>query len=106
MDKAATKALCEKVIDRGEIADEEFDPVFDEMPKAEDGAEPIGLDDVKECVLRYAITIGMIPTRLKTALDAYSDELTQPERQIFDFFKSESLTDVTLVNPTSGANYK
>ena len=106
LDKAATKTLAEAAVNRGEIPPEDFDPIFDGLPKAEEGAEPVSLDDAKECVLRYAISIGMIPTRLKTALSLYQDELTQPERQIYDFFKNESLTDVTLIHPTTGALYK
>ena len=106
MDKAGTKKFMEEAIARREIADDDFNPVFAEMPPAEEEKEPITLDDAKECVLRYAVSIGMIPTRLKTALDAYSDDLTQPERQIFDFFRNDSLADVTLINPISGASYK
>ena len=48
----------------------------------------------------------MIPTRLVTALKGYKDELTQPERQIYDFFRIDALADVTLIHPTTGAGYK
>lgn len=47
----------------------------------------------------------MIPTRLKTALDGYTTEYTQPERQLYDFFRADQLTDVTLIHPTTGATY-
>ena len=76
------------------------------MFREEEDKEPILLDDAKECVLRFAVSRKMIPTRLKTALQTYSDELTCPERQIYDFFKNESLTDVTLINPITEATYK
>ena len=106
LDKAAVKAILVEAIGRGEITDEIFLPFYDQMPKAEEGKDPILFEDAKECVLRYAIHIKMIPTRLKTALETYSDELTQVERQIYDFFKNDSLTDVTLVHPTTGALYR
>ena len=106
LDRAPTKALLVETIGRGEITDEVFVPFFEEMPKAEEGKDPILFEDAKECVLRYAISIKMIPTRLKTALDTYNDDLTQVERQIYDFFKNDSLTDVTLIHPTSGALYR
>jgi hypothetical protein len=48
----------------------------------------------------------MIPSRLKTALSLYGDGFTQPERQLYDFFNNESLHDVVLLHPTSGAHYK
>ena len=76
------------------------------MPKDEEDKEPIKLEDARECVLRYAVSIKLIPSRLKTALDLYSIEYTQPERQIYDFFKNDSLTDVTLIHPTTGATYR
>lgn len=76
------------------------------MPKAEEDKEPISIDDAKECVLRFAVQRKEIPTRLKTALSAYSDELTATERQVYDFFKNDSLSDVTLIHPISGALYK
>ena len=106
LDKAPVKAILVEAIGRGEITDEIFLPFYDQMPKAEEGKDPILFEDAKECVLRYAIHIKMIPTRLKTALETYSDELTQVERQIYDFFKNDSLTDVTLVHPTTGALYR
>ena len=95
-------------INREEIKDDVFDPFFIQMPKpkGEEDKEPLLFEDAKECVLRYAVSIKMIPSRLKTALDLYNDDLTKPERQIFDFFGNESLSDVVLIHPTSGAIYK
>ena len=58
-------------------------PFFEQMPKVEEGKEPVLIKDAKECVLRFAVSRKMIPTRLKTALEAYSDELTLPEREIY-----------------------
>ena len=55
------------------------------MKKFEVDKEPIKIKYGKECVLRYAVSIKMIPTRLATALTDYSDELTGSERQIYDF---------------------
>ena len=43
---------------------------------------------------------------LKTALALYGDGFTQPERQLYDFFNNDSLHDVELIHPTSGAHYK
>ena len=106
LDKAPVKAILVEAINRGEITDDDFLPFYDEMPKAEEGKDPILFEDAKECVLQYAISIKMIPTRLKTALDTYNDGLTQVERQIYDFFKNDSLTDVTLIHPTTGALYR
>ena len=108
LDKTQTKTLLDKVVLREgeEIKDEEWTPFFDKMPKDEEDKEPIKIEDGKECVLRFAVTKKMIPTRLKTALTGYSDELSAPERQIYDFFKADSLADVTLINPTSGATYR
>lgn len=94
------------VIKRGEIKDEDFTPFFDQLPPAEEEKEPRKFDDAKEVVLRYAVSIKMIPTRLETALKNYTDEFTKPERQLYDFFKNDALSDVTLVHPTSGASYK
>lgn len=71
-----------------------------------DKAGPVTFETAMECVLRYAVSIKMIPSRLKTALDKYSDDFTMPERQLYDFFKSDSLTDVTLVNPVTRATYR
>lgn len=106
VDKAQTKGLLEAAIGRGEIADDDMTPVFAQFAPLEPETEPISHDDAKECVLRFAVSIGMIPTRLRTALEQYTDELTKPERQLYDFFKNDSLSDVTLIHPTSGALYK
>ena len=106
LDKAQTKTLLEAAIARGEVIDDDFSPVYAQIPPEEEGKEVLKFDDAKEIVLRYAVAIKMIPTRLKTALNLYSDAFTQPERQMYDFFKNDSLTDVTLIHPTSGALYK
>ena len=106
LDKAQTKKLMQDTIAREEIKDDVFEPFFIQMPKAEEDKEPLLFEDAKECVLRYAVSIKMIPSRLKTALDLYNDSLTQQERQIYDFFGNESLSDVVLIHPTSGATYK
>lgn len=98
--------MLEATIARGEIKDEVFAPIFAQLPQHEEEKEPLKFKDAKESILRYAVSIGMIPTRLRTALDTYSDELTKPERQLYDFFKNDSLSDVTLIHPTSGALYK
>ena len=89
MDKAQTKTMLDAAILREgeEIKEEEWLPFFEQMPKEEEDKEPILIEDAKECVLRFAVSRKMIPTRLKTALQNYSDELTCPERQIYDFFK-------------------
>ena len=65
-------------VDRGIIADDVFAPFFGEFDHVE--PDKISLDDAIECVLRYAVAHGMIPSRLKTALVAYTDAFTQPER--------------------------
>ena len=106
--------MLDKAIAREEIKDEEFTPFYEQMfePQEEgkvepvDKAGPLTFEKVIECCLRYAVSIKMIPTRLKTALDSYSDEFTMAERQMYDFFKSDALTDVTLIHPTTGAFYK
>ena len=117
MDKAQTLLVAEKATGRekvtladnsvvGGIPEEEFDPFFAAMPPAEEEKEPIDFDSVKELVLRIAISIKQIPTRLQTALNDYNMEMEQPERQIYDFFNNDSLSDVTLIHPVSGAVYK
>ena len=83
-----------------------FDPIFEKMPKFEEDKEPIEFEHAKECIIRRAIEIKMVPTRLRTAIEAYSPELTLPERCVSDFFKNSLLTDVTLVHPTTKALYK
>ena len=106
--------MLEKAIAREEIKDEDFTPFYEEMFKPQeegkvepvDNAGPMTFANAMECSLRYAVFIKMIPSRLKTALDAYKDDFTMPERQLYDFFKSDSLTDVTLIHPTTGAFYK
>ena len=115
--------MLEKAIAREEIKDEVFTPFYEGMFVKEEGkvepadkapadkapvdkAGPLSFADALECCLRYAVSIMMIPTRLKTAIDSYTDEFTMPERQLYDFFKSDALTDVTLVHPTTGALYK
>ena len=117
LDKAQVLLMTEKATGRekvkdeagteeGGIPEEEFDPFFAQMPPAEEEKEPIGFDDAKEVVLLYAISIKMIPTRLQSALNAYKTDMEQPERQMYDFFKNDSLSDVTLIHPVSGALYK
>ena len=118
MDKAQTKLMLEAAVIRTaikeetkeeikeEIKEEEWLPFFEEMPKEEEDKEPILIKDAKECVLRFAVARKQIPTRLRTALKNYNDEFTQPERQIYDFYRGDSLTDVTLINPITGATYK
>ena len=108
MDRATVKKLMVEAIGRGEITDEIYNHWFDQMPKpkGKEDAEPITIYNAKECVVRFAISIKMVPTRLKTALENFVDARTQPERQIYDFFKNESLTDVTLIHPTTGALYR
>ena len=70
MDKAQTKTMLDAAVQREgeEIKEEEWLPFFEQMPKEEEDKEPILLDDAKECVLRFAVSRKMIPTRLKTAL--------------------------------------
>ena len=54
-------------------AEEEKDPTKRKGTGAISGgmSDPIDFDSAKECVLLYAISILMIPTRLQTALDLY-----------------------------------
>ena len=118
MDRAQTKTMLEATVIRTafkeetkeeikeEIKDDDWMHFFEEMPKFEEDKEPILIEDAKECVLRFAVQRKQIPTRLRTALKNYTDELTQPERQIYDFYRGDSLTDVTLINPITGATYK
>lgn len=106
LDKAKTKKLMEDTIKRGPIPDEEFNPFFDQMPKFKKDAEPLDVYNAKECVVRFAIAIKMVPTRLVTALEKYVEEQANPERQIYDFFKNDCLADVTLIHPTTGALYR
>ena len=70
LDKAQVKSLLDKAIDRGEMTEEDYAPIFDAIPKAEEGADPVAIEEAKEHVIRYAISIGMVPTRLATALEA------------------------------------
>ena len=105
-EKAKVKNMLQVAIGRGDITDDVFDPFFNQMPKAEEDKEPIDFEQARECVLRYAVSIKMIPTRLKTALEHYSDVFTMGERQVYDFFKNDALTDVTLIHPTTGALYR
>ena len=109
LDKAQTLTLLNKVTARDpreEIKDDVFLPFWEQMEKFEEGKDPVIFDNAKECVLRYAVSIKMIPTRLTTALELYNDDLTQPERQVYEFLGNESLSDVTLIHPTTGATYK
>ena len=86
LDKAQTKAMMQEVIHniwfadvekeedrtamkaKEEIKDEVFDPYFDAMEKAEEEKEPITIESAKECVIRRAIDISMVKTRLATAI--------------------------------------
>ena len=117
MDKVQTLLIMEKATERergkneagadiGGITEEEFLPFWSQMEPFEEDKEPIDFDSVKECVLRFAVHIKMIPTRLQTALTLYNTEMEQPERQLYDFFKNDSLSDVTLLHPVTGAQYK
>ena len=45
-----------------------------------DKTVPITFARAKEIVLRYAVSIKMIPSRLKTALEAFKTDYTMPER--------------------------
>ena len=78
LDKAQTKALIDKVVDRvgEEIKDERLNDIFGQMVPPEEGKEAILIKDAIECVLRYAVEIKMIPTRLTTALKYYSVDYT------------------------------
>ena len=76
LDRAQVHSICEKATGKEKVTeedgtetggidiDEEFEPFFAQMPKAEEELEPIGFDDAKECVLLYAISVQIIPTRL------------------------------------------
>ena len=76
--------MLEKTIAREEIKDEDFTPHYEKMfePQEEgkvapvDRAGPLTFDQAIECCLRWAVFIKMIPTRLSTALNSYSDEFT------------------------------
>jgi hypothetical protein len=76
------------------------------MDKVEEDKEPISFDDAKEVVIRKAIDLKFVKTRLQTHIQEHNPELTLPERHISDFFKNPILSDVTLVHPTSNAQYK
>lgn len=76
------------------------------MPPHEEGKEPVLFKHAREVVFLYAVSIKLIPTRLFTALESYTDEFTKPEREINDFYMNEALFDVTLINPKTGATYK
>ena len=73
LDRAQTKTLLEAAVARGEVKEEDFAPVYATIPPEEEGKEVLKFDDAKEIVLRYAVSIKMIPSRLKTALDLYND---------------------------------
>ena len=71
LDKVQVKSLLDKAIDREgeELKEEDYAPIFDAIPKAAEGADPVLIEEGKEHVIRYAIKIGMVPTRLDTALE-------------------------------------
>ena len=81
-------------------------PFWEKKKPLEEGKEAISFEDAREVILLYAVSIGLIPTRLDTALELYSDEFTKPEREITQFCLNDSLHDVTLLNPRTGATYK
>ena len=86
--------MLDAAIAREEIKDEVLTPFYEEMhelteeekkeeakreeekKEAIDKAGPLTFKKAKECVLRYAVSIRMIPTRLKTALKEYKDKFT------------------------------
>ena len=74
LDKAKTKKLMEDTINRGPIPDEDFNPWFDQMPKAVEDAEPLDVYNAKECVVLFAISIKMVPTREETEAAKIAEE--------------------------------
>ena len=64
----------EDTINRGPIPDEDFNPWFDQMPKAVEDAEPLDVENAKECVVLYAISIKMVPTREETEAAKIAEE--------------------------------
>lgn len=86
--------IAEDKTESGGITLEEFEPFWMQMPAPEEEKDaktkdvaknlleshPITFDNAKEAVLLYAISIMMIPTRLKTALELYDETEKQPER--------------------------
>ena len=108
LDKAQTFQILVKSTAREteEIKDEVMLPFWEKKKPLEEGKEAISFEDAREVILLYAVSIGLIPTRLDTALELYSDEFTKPEREITQFCLNDSLHDVTLLNPRTGATYK
>ena len=76
------------------------------MEKIEEEKEPISFDNAKECIIRKAVDMKMVKTRLQTAIQQHNPELNYPERGVSDFFKNPLLSDVTLIHPISRAHYK
>ena len=76
------------------------------MEKIEEEKEPISFDNAKECIIRKAVDMKMVKTRLQTAIQMHNPELNLPERGVSDFFKNSLLSDVTLIHPISRAHYK
>ena len=106
LDKAQTKGILEKAIARGDIKDEDYVPFWEKMKPLEEGKEAVSFKNAREVILRYAVSIKMIPTRLTTALELYQDTFTKPEREISNFYLNDALSDVTLLHPKTGATYR
>ena len=67
--------------------------------KIEDGPK-LRHTDAMEIVILRAIDIGMVKTRLRTAIDNHKPKYDAEHRSVSDFFPSPRLTDVTLYGST------
>ena len=89
--------------DYGVIPEEDFNKLYEKIPKHEEGKDDITFELAKEHLIRRAIDIKMVPTRLTRDLDNWHDDFKDPERELSDLFGNEKLSDVTITHPLTGA---
>ena len=77
------------------------------MPKLRRNAELVHPDDVWEALLQNAGEQGLIPDRLNTYIQEFG-LLTFPKEQdkISDFFESDDLHDVIVIDQKTKKEYK
>jgi hypothetical protein len=108
-----TKEVCqlfwEGALDRDLVPDV-WNPLWELLPKLKN--EATGTLDViepavaKKRVLDRGIEIGMVYSRMRTALEINWPVCAKPEADLLDFFVNDHLSDVSIIHPSTEAVYR
>ena len=73
LNKAQVQKWWEKSLAREPFTEQTFTPLFNEIPKAEEGKDDVKQKHALEHLIQRAIEIKLVPTRLHTHMDEFHE---------------------------------